>query len=99
MDFPDPSNYAVGKLYTDAFYHLLRQRLGVRGLAVVQATSPQYARQSFWTIVTTLEASGYKAAPLHVYVPSFGEWGFVLAGPEAMAVPSELASVRPWGSC
>jgi spermidine synthase len=90
VDFPDPSNYAVGKLYTDAFYHLLRQRLGVRGVAVVQATSPQYARESFWSIVTTIEAAGFAAAPLHVYVPSFGEWGFVLAGGEGMAEPASL---------
>ncbi|WP_437909156.1 polyamine aminopropyltransferase [Sorangium sp. So ce327] len=90
VDFPDPGNYAVGKLYTDAFYHLLRQRLSVRGLAVVQATSPHYARESFWSVVTTLEAAGFKTAPLHVYVPSFGEWGFILAGGEGLAAPGAL---------
>lgn len=90
VDFPDPSNYAVGKLFTDAFYHLLRQRLGFRGVAVVQATSPQFARESFWCIVATIEASGFTAAPFHVYVPSFGDWGFVLAGGEGMAPPSTL---------
>jgi spermidine synthase len=90
VDFPDPSNYAVGKLFTDAFYHLLRQRLGMRGVAVVQATSPQFARASFWSIVATIEASGFTAAPFHVYVPSFGDWGFVLAGGEGMAPPTSL---------
>jgi spermidine synthase len=90
VDFPDPSNYAVGKLFTDAFYHLLRQRLGVRGVAVIQATSPQYARRAFWSITATIEASGFRAAPFHVYVPSFGDWGFVLAGGEGMAPPSSL---------
>jgi spermidine synthase len=90
VDFPDPGNYAVGKLYTDTFYRLLRERLGVRGVMVVQATSPQYARESFWSIVTTLEAAGFTAAPLHVYVPSFGEWGFVLAGAEGLAPPATL---------
>ncbi|WP_437818574.1 polyamine aminopropyltransferase [Sorangium sp. So ce1078] len=90
VDFPDPGNYAVGKLYTDAFYHLLRQRISVRGLAVIQATSPHYARESFWCVVTTLEAAGFKTAPLHVYVPSFGEWGFILAGGEGLAAPGAL---------
>jgi spermidine synthase len=94
VDFPDPSNYAVGKLYTDAFYHLLRQRLGVRGVAVIQSTSPQYARQSFWSIVTTIEASGFTAAPYHVYVPSFGDWGFVLVGDERLAAPGALRLER-----
>lgn len=90
VDFPDPSNYAVGKLFTDAFYHLLRQRLSMRGVAVIQATSPQYARQSFWSIVTTTEAAGFRAFPFHVYVPSFGDWGFVLVGGEHLQPPSTL---------
>ncbi len=90
VDFPDPGNYAVGKLYTDTFYRLLQERLGARGVAVVQATSPQYARESFWSIVSTMEAAGFHAAPLHVYVPSFGEWGFVLAGAEGIAPPGAL---------
>lgn len=90
VDFPDPSNYSVGKLYTDAFYRMLRERLGVRGVAVVQATSPQYAREAFWSVVTTIEAAGFETAPLHVYVPSFGEWGFVLAGPEGLTPPASL---------
>ncbi|MBK9261624.1 MAG: polyamine aminopropyltransferase [Polyangiaceae bacterium] len=90
VDFPDPSNYAVGKLYTVAFYNLLRERLSVRGVAVVQATSPQYARESFWCIVQTLESSGFHTAPLHVYVPSFGDWGFVLIGGDNLSPPSSL---------
>jgi spermidine synthase len=90
VDFPDPSNYAVGKLYTDSFYRLLWERLGQRGVAVVQATSPQYARASFWCIVTTMESVGLHTLPLHAYVPSFGEWGFVLAGGEHLAAPTSL---------
>ena len=90
VDFPDPGNYAVGKLYTDNFYHLLRQRVGVRGVAVIQSTSPQYAREAYWTVAATLEAAGWQTAPYHVYVPSFGEWGFVLAGGEELAAPHSL---------
>jgi spermidine synthase len=90
VDFPDPSNYAVGKLYTDAFYALLRDRLGVRGVAVIQATSPQYARESYWSIVATIESAGFRAHPFHVYVPSFGEWGFVLAGGAGLEPPRDL---------
>ena len=90
VDFPDPSNYAVGKLYTDAFYQLLRERIGVRGLAVIQSTSPGYARQTFWCIVTTIESAGFKTIPYHTYVPSFGEWGYVLAGGPGLAAPDHL---------
>jgi spermidine synthase len=87
-DFPDPSNYAVGKLYTLSFYQRLRERLGMRGVAVVQATSPYYARRSFWSIATTIEAAGFRIIPMHVYVPSFGEWGFILCGGEGLRQPT-----------
>jgi spermidine synthase len=80
VDFPDPSNYSLGKLYTSAFYRLLEHHLAPQGLAVIQATSPLYARQSFWCVVTTLESVGLTATPYHALVPSFGEWGFIIAG-------------------
>ena len=89
-DFPDPSNYALGKLYTLSFYQRLRERLGMRGVAVVQATSPYYARRSFWSIATTIEAAGFRVLPMHVYVPSFGEWGFVLCGGEGLRQPTAI---------
>ena len=77
IDFPDPSNYSLGKLYTSAFYRMLEKHLSANGVAVVQSTSPLYARQSFWCIVNTIESVGLKTAPYHAYVPSFGEWGYV----------------------
>lgn len=79
VDFPDPTNYSLGKLYTTAFYRLMSKHLSQQGLAVVQSTSPLFARQSYWCIVETLKQAGMKTFPYHVYVPSFGEWGFVIA--------------------
>jgi spermidine synthase len=90
IDFPDPSNYHVGKLYTSAFYRLVQQHLRPGGLLVVQSTSPMFARQSFWSIVTTLEGAGLRTWPYHVYVPSFGEWGFVIAGGGGYTPPATL---------
>jgi spermidine synthase len=84
IDFPDPTSFALGKLYTTSFYSLVDHHLSAGGYAVVQTTSPLIARQSFWTVVSTLEAVGLTATPYHAHVPSFGEWGFV------------LASRRPW---
>ena len=78
-DFPDPSNYSIGKLYSTAFYRLLARHLARDGRIVVQSTSPLFARASFWCIDRTLREAGLHTAPYHVYVPSFGEWGFVLA--------------------
>ncbi len=78
VDFPDPTSYSLGKLYTTAFYRLLKKH--VSGLAVIQSTSPMFSRQSYWCIVDTLKEAGFRTWPYHVYVPSFGEWGFTLAG-------------------
>jgi spermidine synthase len=88
IDFPDPSNFAIGKLYSAAFYRLLEKHLTAGALAVIQSTSPLYARQSFWCVVTTLESVGLVTTPYHALVPSFGEWGFVLAGRRAYQPPA-----------
>src|SRR5271166_2870595 len=45
VDFPDPTSYALGKLYTTTFYRLLARHLSESGLVVVQSTSPLFARQ------------------------------------------------------
>lgn len=81
IDFPDPSNYSIGKLYTNTFYRLLHRSLSARGLAVIQATSPFVAPRSYWCVVNTLASEGFTTAPYHAHVPSFGDWGFVLASP------------------
>ncbi|MGA0612214.1 polyamine aminopropyltransferase [Caldimonas sp. KR1-144] len=79
IDFPDPSNHAVGKLYTTSFYALVERHLAASGYVVVQSTSPLVARKSYWTVAATLEAVGLSVTPYHAHVPSFGEWGFVIA--------------------
>jgi spermidine synthase len=90
VDFPDPSNFAIGKLYTTSFYSLIDQHLSAGGYAVVQTTSPLIARKSFWTVVNTIEAVGLPTQPYHAHVPSFGEWGFILAGRRPFRPPSAL---------
>ncbi|MFA6319076.1 MAG: polyamine aminopropyltransferase [Elusimicrobiota bacterium] len=90
VDFPDPSNHSVGKLYTTNFYGLLKRHLRPGGMVAVQATSPLFARGSFWCIEATLTAGGFKTLPYHVYVPSFGEWGFVLGTTGPYAAPLTL---------
>jgi len=90
VDFPDPNSYSLGKLYTTRFYRLLAAHLAPGGAAAVQATSPLLARQSFWCIATTMEAAGLRVHPYHAAVPSFGEWGFVLARAEPFAPPRAI---------
>ena len=90
VDFPDPTNFSIGKLYTSSFYALLGQRLAASGYAVVQTTSPLVARESFWTVVTTIESAGLLATPYHANVPSFGEWGYVIASRRPWHLPATL---------
>jgi spermidine synthase len=81
-DFPDPDDAATAKLYSQEIYDGLRRRaLAPGGLLVVQAGSPYFARESFWGIEATMRAAGWQTTPYHVDVPSFGDWGFVLAAP------------------
>lgn len=88
VDFPDPNNFALGKLYTTRFYALLRARLAPDAAISVQSTSPLFARNSFWCIAHTMRAAGFQIAPYHLAVPSFGEWGFVLGKLAPLQVPS-----------
>jgi len=90
VDFPDPTNYSLGKLYTTAFFAALGHHLSERGAFVVQSTSPMFARRSFWCIEETIKQAGYRTAPYHAYVPSFGEWGFVLASHHDYEPPAAL---------
>jgi spermidine synthase len=92
VDFPDPTNFNIGKLYTNSFYALLDKHLAASGYAVIQTTSPLVARQSFWTVVTTIESAGLRATPYHAHVPSFGEWGFVVASRRPYRLPTQLAN-------
>lgn len=98
VDFPDPSNYSLGKLYTVSFYKELYNILSDKGALVIQSTSPYVAKESFWIINETLQKAGFKTTPYHCHVPSFGEWGYVLAYkhplPEKQNLPAGLRFVN-----
>lgn len=80
-DLPDPNNLELTRLYSQEFFNLVHSRLNWNGYFVTQATSPYYANTTYWQIVQTLEDSRFShLLPYHVNVPSFGEWGFVIAG-------------------
>jgi spermidine synthase len=79
IDLPDPSNFSLGKLYSVPFYRLLSKHIASNGLMTVQSTSPYFAPNAFWSINATLKEAKLQTWPYHLYVPSFGEWGFVVA--------------------
>jgi spermidine synthase len=87
VDLPDPNTYSLGRLYSGSFYRLAGQHLATQGVLATQATSPFYAPDAYWCIVRTLEATvlgpddrgRFQVYPYHAHVPSFGDWGFVMA--------------------
>ena len=89
IDLPDPNNESLAKLYSNAFYRLIRRTLRPHGAMVTQSSSVYYSPRAFWSIHRTLEdafcpESGCdpqapNVVPMHVWVPSFGDWGFNLA--------------------
>ena len=89
IDLPDPHDIAISRLYTRWFYLHVRTRLAAGGIMVTQATSPYYAREAYWSIVSTIETAHSSddprppmhVIPYHTYVPTFGDWGFVMASP------------------
>jgi spermidine synthase len=93
VDFPDPNDYSLAKLYTTRFYRLLGTKLSAGGAVGIQCTSPLFARQSYWCIVRSIEAASFTVRPYHAAVPSFGVWGFTLARKTSFEPPTSL-SVR-----
>lgn len=79
IDFPDPNNFSLGKLYSDTFYRTVKRALKPDGVVVIQSTSPYVAKNSYWCVVNTLQSVGFHTTPYHAYVPSFGDWGYVIA--------------------
>lgn len=80
IDLPDPNDTGLGKLYSREFYTMLRHRLAKDGVWVSQSTSPYFAPKAYWCIYNTMNQVFDHPIPYHVNVPSFGEWGFVMAG-------------------
>ncbi len=89
IDLPDPSGVNIAKLYSKAFFSLVGRHLAEGGTMASQCTSPFRAREAFWCIIHTIEAARWgppdsrsrlTVYPYHTVVPTFGTWGFVVAG-------------------
>lgn len=94
-DLPDPNNNALARLYSKQFYTLLRNNLFYDGTFVTQATSPYFATDAFWSIAKTIKASGFEyVMPYHTEIPSFGNWGFVMASSSEKDINNPTIQVK-----
>ncbi|RSL33490.1 polyamine aminopropyltransferase [Salibacterium salarium] len=85
-DLPDPNSLELTKLYSRELYGLMYDRLAEEGVAVVQSTSPVFARKSYWTISETIKGAGFYVDNFHVDIPSFGNWGFTMAAKQSFDI-------------
>ncbi|OZM76727.1 polyamine aminopropyltransferase [Pseudonocardia sp. MH-G8] len=98
VDMPDPDTPALGRLYSTEFYGLVRAALNPGGLVSVQAGSPYSTPTAYWRTISTISSAGLAVTPYHVHVPSFGDWGFALAGsggaPPALTLSAQAPPLR-----
>jgi len=90
IDFPDPHNEALSKLYSIEFYAMVRDILSDDGVLVTQSSSPFFSPHTYWTVSETLAQVFPQVVNYQMSVPSFGVWGFNLAGIQPDAVLGEL---------
>lgn len=80
IDFPDPNSHELAKLYSLEFYSRLKDKLAMNGLLIQQSSAPARAKEVFLVIGRTLDKAEFSTLPIHQYVPSFGDWGWWIAG-------------------
>lgn len=93
VDFPDPADEVISTLYTKEFFQRLSQCLSENGVLVCQSFSPEDAPTVYWSIGLTLESVGLDTKSYHCLVPSFGDWGFHLAGRTPLVKQTETVPV------
>lgn len=91
-DFPDPHDETVSKLYTVEFFRLVKKSLSKNGVFITQSTSPLFARDAFWCINRTMKQVFGYVLPYHIFIPSFGDWGFNMASVDQIYVKESSAS-------
>lgn len=79
IDFPDPGSVELAKLYSQEFYLKLKRIMSENAMFVIQATSPYHAKEAFLGINRTIKSAGLNTLPFRNNVPSFGDWGWILA--------------------
>jgi spermidine synthase len=87
-DLPDPNSIELVKLYSREFYRAVRSVLAENGIFVAQSTSPFHAKEAFLCIKRTIEAAGFETVPYHENIPSFGDWGWVMAWNKEREAPN-----------
>ncbi|WP_106746199.1 polyamine aminopropyltransferase [Yoonia maritima] len=99
IDFPDPHNEALSKLYSVEFYAMVSDIMSDDGILVTQSSSPFFTPNTYWTVSRTLEEIFPQVVNYQTPIPSFGIWGFNMAmkspGVGQGPLPDGLRSITP----
>ncbi|MFY7670694.1 polyamine aminopropyltransferase [Tenacibaculum sp. MEBiC06402] len=77
-DLPDPANESIARLYSKEFYSLVKRCLKPDGISVTQAGEIYFSNRTFSCIYNTIGSVFDYQKEYQVYIPSFGNWGFVI---------------------
>lgn len=78
-DLPDPTNQAIARLYSKQFFLMAKRNLKKDGVFVTQSGEIYFSNTVFSCINNTLKSVFETVEPYHTYIPSFGDWGFIMA--------------------
>ncbi len=78
-DFPDPKDTYTAKLYSKEFYIWVYWTLNSGGIFVTQSSNAFFSNKVLFSVEKTLKNVFENAYAYHKYLPSFGDWGFVIA--------------------
>lgn len=90
LDFPDPHNEALSKLYSVEFYAMVKGVMTDDATLVTQSSSPFFTPHTYWTISETLDEIFPNVVNYNVMIPSFGVWGFNIASLTSDKAPGTL---------
>jgi hypothetical protein len=90
VDFPDPTNFSIGKLYTTSFYQLVDEHLNAGGYAVVQTTSPLSRARASGPWPRRSKRWGSPPRPTTRMCRASANGGFILASRRPHRMPLSL---------
>jgi spermidine synthase len=59
---------------------------------IIQSTSPYHAKEAYLMIGRTIDSAGFNTIPVHMNIPSFGEWGWFIAWKDGSYSKNEFYS-------
>lgn len=96
IDFPDPHDAALAKLYSREMFLQLKKICTQECWLCIQSGSPFFTPKCYWMIAKTMYAAGWQIRSHHVTIPSFGgPWGFHLARLQNFPYPEENPAKIP----